>query len=491
MLSILTKSPFASRGGNLSLESGYRASSREADGTDLDDGHTLFRLSGRYAGTVGERFGWKLSGDYLTGQEWRHRDPAEPTSLPGRQCNAQFGCRDFDLEKWGVDLRADYRPSADGELVGAYGRTTAVSLIEYTGIGAAQAKDWTYDYFQARGRWRRLFAQVFLNRSNSGNESSASSDGTFLLRDGSPIVDKSRVWAAQAQHGVPFGDRFDLIYGIDYTYTDARTEGTINGRNEDDDYIRQVGGYSHGALAITDRVELMGALRVDRHSRLPDLVWSPRAALVFNPTETHNLRFTYNRAFSTPSNNNLFLDIVAGELPGGFYQVRALGVPEVGFHFRGFCGQGGVDDLCMRSPFPGTPAGAFPALAAPLWPVAAGVFSQVVTLDPSRVPEPLRPFIQQIVSALGQTPAPGLTQVGTQLRRLDPTAEVFNNISADQVLDVEQIKPTISNVLEVGYKGIFEGRFRLSVDGWYERKQNFVGPLIVESPNVFLELAST
>ncbi|HEX9755619.1 MAG TPA: TonB-dependent receptor, partial [Gemmatimonadales bacterium] len=494
VLSVLTKSPFTSRGGILSLESGYRSSSRDAGGADLDDGHTVFRLSGRYAGTVGERLGLKASGDYITGQEWRYRDPAEPTSLPGRQCTAQFGCRDFDLEKWGVDLRADYRPAADAELVGAYGRSTAVNLIEYTGAGAAQAKDWSYDYFQLRGRWRRLFAQAFLNRSNSGNESATSTDGTFLLRAGDPIVDKSRVWAAQVQHGIPFGERFDLIYGVDYTYTDARTEGTINGRNEDDDYIREIGGYGHGALAITDRVELVGALRVDRHSRLPDLVWSPRAALVVSPTETQNLRVTYNRAFSTPTSNNLFLDLRAGSIPLGpglAYTVRLLGVPEAGFHFRGYCGQGGVDDLCMRSPFPGTPATAFPALAAPLWPIAAGGFAQVVSADPTKVPALLRPFTQQIVTALGQTPAPGPTQVGTQLRRLDISAGVFNDIGADQVIDVEQLKPTISNVLEVGYKGIFQGRFRLSVDGWYERKENFIGPLIVESPNVFLDLLTT
>ena len=59
----------------------------------------------------------------------------------------------------------------------------------------------------------------------------------------------------------------------------------------------------------------------------------------------------------------------------GPYTVRALGVPEAGFHFRGYCGAGGVDNLCMRSPFPGTPPGALPAQAAALWLVAAGALA--------------------------------------------------------------------------------------------------------------------
>jgi iron complex outermembrane receptor protein len=42
----------------------------------------------------------------------------------------------------------------------------------------------------------------------------------------------------------------------------------------------------------------------------------------------------------------------------------------------------------------------------------------------------------------------------------------------------------------VGYKGDIANRLRLSVDLWREQKRNFVGPLIVETPNVFLDRAS-
>jgi outer membrane receptor for ferrienterochelin and colicins len=476
VLSIITKSPITSPGTSVSLETGYRVASRNAADTKLDGGHSVLKAGFRHAGRVSERFGYKISGEYLTAEEWKSRDPAEPTSLPGRQCSAEFGCRNFNLEKYGFDVRLDWRPVPDAEIVGAVGRTTALSLIEYTGIGAAQADGWRYDYAQLRGRWNKLFAQVFQNRSDAGSDSPSDRTGSFLLRDGNPIVDKSRVTGVQAQYGVELaGGREDVIFGVDYTFTDPRTLGTINGRNEDTDNIKEIGGYASSTTRLTDHLDLIAALRVDKHSRLKRAVWSPRAALLVMPTPLHSLRFTYNRAFSTPTSNNLSLDILAGM--AGPYRVRALGVPRTGFGFRGFCGTGGVDNLCMwPGPFPGTPAAALPANAALLWPVAVGAVR--AALPPA------------VGGALASTPAP-TTQVGTQLRRLDPTARVFVDVGASTVRDVAPLEPTISNVLEVGYKGIVNNRFRLSVDAYYEKKENFVGPLIVESPNVFLDPATT
>jgi iron complex outermembrane receptor protein len=486
VLSIITKSPLNSQGTNISLESGFRAGSRDAAGTSLDNSKGIFRVAGRHAGKVGDKFGYKVSGEYLTGQEWQSNDPAEPRTLDGRSCNAETGCRNFDINKWTAEARFDYRPSETSEIIGSFGRTNAIDLIEYTGIGAAQAHNWHYDYAQVRARFDRFFAQVFQNRSNSGNSDlSNPPEGSFLLRDGNPIVDNSRVTAFQVQHGFGLGERQDFIYGVDFAYTDARTQGTINGRNEADDEIKEIGAYLHSSTTLTDQLELVTAVRLDRHSRLgepgnlvrlEDAVFSPRAALVFQPAEFHNFRVTYNRAFSTPSNNNLFLDIVAAQ--AGPYKVRALGVPEDGFNFRaGHCGAGGVDNLCMfPGPFPGVPTQAIPAQAALLWAVAAGAVAPSLPGGAGAI--------------LVAIPAP-TTQVGTQLRRLDPTTRTFNDVSPSTVVDVGRMEPTITNAFEVGYKGILDGKFRLSVDVWYQKKENFVGPLIVESPNVFLDFAST
>ena len=314
VLSITTRSPISAPGTTVGIESGYRSDSRQPDGATFDGGGGLVRATVRSAVRFSEKFGVKISGEYLKGTEWRMRDSAEPTSLPqpGRPaipglesgtCNAQTGCRDFDLEKYNFDARVDLRPSASSELIVAAGTTNAGSLIEYTGIGAAQARDWRYSYAQVRFRANRLFVQGFGNFSNAGD--------SFLYRSGDPIVDESRVYGFQAQHGLDFGNTESLLYGLDYAYTDARTEGTINGRNEADDTIREIGAYIHSTTRFSPKFDLVLALRWDDHSRLDDSHLSPRAALVYKPSPDQSFRFTYNRAFSTPSNNNLFLDIVA------------------------------------------------------------------------------------------------------------------------------------------------------------------------------------
>ncbi len=500
VLAITTKSPFTSAGTSLTFETGVRNSSRrpeDATGGSFDDGHAVWRAGLRHAGTLGEKVGYKISGEYLKGEDWRMRDPAEPTSLPlpGRPaipgfdpsaCNTTTGCRDFEIEKYNLDGRMDVRLSDRAQLIAAGGTVNAGNLIEYTGIGAGQARDWRYSFGQVRLRYDKLFVQGFGNFSNAGD--------TFLFRDGNPIKDNSRVFGVQAQHGADFGGWQSLLYGVDYTHTDARTSNTINGRNEDDDTITELGGYVHSTTRVTPELDLVAAIRVDRHNRLRDadgsidLNISPRAALVWKPAELHTLRLTYNRAFSTPSNNNLFLDIVAGSLSPAPFNVRALGVPETGFHFRGYCGAGGVSDLCMRVPWTGGPAVPVPAVAAPFWTIAREV---VIAQLPTALPDPLKPLAAQITTAMRGILPPTPQQVGTALRTLDPTALVFNTTDPNAVADIDPMRVELSTVLEAGYQGVIQDRFRLAGNVWYERKKDFVGPLIVESPNVFLDLAGT
>src|SRR5262245_43907059 len=432
VLAITTRSPISSPGTTVGIESGYRSDSRQPDGATYDGGAGMVRLTGRTALRLSEKFGVKVSGEYLKGTEWRMRDPAEPTSLPlagqpaipgleAGACNAETGCRDFDLEKWNLDARVDVRPSSSSELIVNAGTTNAGSLIEYTGIGSAQARDWRYTYGQARFRWNNLFVQGFGNFSNAGD--------SFLFRSGQAIVDESRVYGAQAQHGFNLGDKESLLYGVDYAYTDARTAGTINGRNEDDDDIREVGAYVHSTTRFSPKLDLVLALRWDDHSRLDDSHLSPRAAIVYKPSPDQSFRVTFNRAFSTPSNNNLFLDIFAARnISGSPFNVKALGVPETGFHFRGYCGAGGVSDLCMRSPWPGTPNAAIPAQAASLWGVARAIVQQQLANNPN-LPAQAKAAIAAALNAMN----PNATQVGTALRTLNTTSATFEPTTPDAV----------------------------------------------------------
>jgi iron complex outermembrane receptor protein len=63
----ITKSPFTSQGTILTVDGGT---------------HSLFRVSGRYAGLAGDKVGFKLSGEYFTASDFGFTDPGEPTVFP-------------------------------------------------------------------------------------------------------------------------------------------------------------------------------------------------------------------------------------------------------------------------------------------------------------------------------------------------------------------------------------------------------------------------
>lgn len=74
------------------------------------------------------------------------------------------------------------------------------------------------------------------------------------------------------------------------------------------------------------------------------------------------------------------------------------------------------------------------------------------------------------------------------IRSLDPETGMF--LDVEDVKDVDPLKPTITQTYEVGYKGILMNILAFSVDVYHSRINNFIGPLFVETPNVFLDPAS-
>ena len=296
VLHIITKSPFTSQGTMLTVDGGTRS---------------LFRGSARHAGLIGDKFGFKLSGELFQATDFKFEDPGEPTNFPSAAPAGRAGQpndRDFDLQRWLGEARFDFRPNENSEYVTTFGTSKIGSGLEYTGAnGTAFAKNWTYTSIQQRARIGRLFAQVFMNMSDAGNEDSLSLDGTYLLRSGQPIVDQSRSLAAQLQHGLALGAKWDFVYGVDYISTNPRTGNTINGRNEEIDDVREIGGYIQSTTRLSPKFDFVAALRVDNNDQVEGLQTSPRAALIFKPNETQNFRFTYNRAFQTPGNFTWFL----------------------------------------------------------------------------------------------------------------------------------------------------------------------------------------
>jgi outer membrane receptor for ferrienterochelin and colicins len=556
VIHFITRSPIDDPGMDFALTTGLRqqksfnqdASILTPAGTfapaNFSQGNTdefTWQLEGRLAfKTDNDKFGVKLSGSYFTGLDYNYIDPSEknqqsialgcqalnynPTEGPclnfmgdlgsgdldqlrirvdnvagGTQGEASIGdptgpltfvnnsARDPDLKRWGLDLRTDFRPNPETSIVLSGGHVDAINSVDLTGIGAGQVQNWGSWYAQGRFNWKRLFGQVFWNKNDN--------DNTYLLRSGRPLVDKSYQVVAQLQHGFNINPQHGLTYGFDYLYTKPQSEGTINGRHEDDDNVTEIGGYVQYDGRLSPKWNLVAAARLDDHNRLTDPVFSPRAAIVFSPTPERSIRASYNRAFSTPNTLNLFLDLSAQPIPLGgpfFYDARAQGVSESGFQFNR--DSNGVPmhmspfnplvctlnpGSCAGQTNPGSPREYLPSTTAQLWREAVSV---VAANDAAAG------------ALLALIAAPGATDIPVVGATLNTESGTFVNPVLDlrTIQDVPALDPTIWQTFEVGYKGLLLGsNLLLGANAYYTDVDQFVSSLQTFTPNVFLPEAPT
>ncbi|MBX3173645.1 MAG: TonB-dependent receptor [Gemmatimonadaceae bacterium] len=471
VLHVITKSPFQSQGTSLTLDGGERS---------------LFRVAGRHAGVFGNnKFGYKLSGEFFRANDFEYNDPNEPatysatdTRIPTSR-RGQAVARDFDLSKIGMEARLDWRPNEDTEAITTFGYSKIGNAIEITTtFGAAQAQNWSYTNFQQRFRHKKFFAQVFYNASNSGNADANDDNGTFYLRSGIPVVDKSTVLVGQVQQGLQLGST-KLTAGLDVISTTPQTEGTIMGRNEDDDGILETGAYLQVTQPLSEKFDFLGAVRADANSRIEGTQFSPRAAILYKATPTQNFRFTFNRAFGSPASFSMFLDQWSGQTANlgpavnnpatGNTEVRIFGNPsKEGWQYNRSCttGQASALGLCMRNNAYGAAPGAI---------AGSAVFPQLM----GTLVAPGTPLALALAAGIPGLPAPQVANIAAGLGALVPTNTqaplLLRNVLAgnavtpfSSAVDLSPLGANFSNTWEIGYKGIIGDKMRLAIDYWYQ-----------------------
>ena len=501
VMHIITRSPFTSGGTNVNVGLGERS---------------VRKVGMRHAGAASDRLGYKVSAQYYTGTDWEYEDPVE---VQARVANPAIKPRSFDIERQSAEARLDYRASDDLTAILSAGYNKG-DQIELTGLGAGQAQDWAYNYVQLRLLYKNWFAQVFQNGSDAGD--------TFTLRDGQPIVDKSKLTAFQLQHSAALGARQRFTYGADVLLTRPDTEGTITGGNEDYDQTNEFGAYVQSETALSEMLDLVVALRYDDHNRIPEGEISPRAGLVFKPKETQILRLTYNHAFSTPSSSNLYLDIRSSQDPFGIgaafapvlgfapaIDIRAQGTYREGFasgwtfarsdngrpkfrsSFAPVAGMDPADYIDLGDPvFTNVMwglgrGGVLSALNTPLFMGLAA--TQIGILQELEKAE-AEVAAQQLLGGLDALLPEQLTGLDNALLMLnlekvaagDPAP--FDPVA--DVIDVPLTRSTTTETFELGYKGIVGEKLVVAADLYHTRIKDFVSPIQVQTPNVFLDPAS-
>lgn len=473
VIHFITKDPFTHPGTTIQVSGGEQS---------------LLGVQFRHAGVLGpsRKLGYKVTGMYGTADDWP-MDPADPALA------RDLTPRRTEYEKLNVNGSLEYRLTEKASLIanGGYSTLTAAVL---SGIGNLQADGFGYTYGQVRFVYDRFFAQAYLNKNETGDSFVYGQDfGGDGIPD--PVVDKSTLLNLQSQYDFDLGSRTNVIVGADAEFTRPKTEGTIIGRNEGET-ITEAGAYAQTLVRVDPKLDLTLALRGDYNNVADDFQVSPRAAVVFKPTNSHSFRVSYNRAFSSPSTNSMFLDIIAGQIPGTNIMIRGRGTGQ-GFSwernpaFEALAGS----DLVASSLNPAT-LGAKTPLGLPLDAVYASMYAGVNAIPNATLQAMLAqaginvpaPLIPQLKALLAPGTNPGQTNVQGFSRgilgKLNLTTLGVDIVSG--LDDLQPLEATTTQSVEVGYKGILGPRLIVAVDAYYTKKKNFVGPLLMETPFVIV-----
>ena len=464
VLHVITKTPFESQGTSISVDGGNQ---------------DLFRISGRHAGVFGPKkeFGYKLSAEQFSATDFEYKDPNEPatwpSTAPAGRANQPL-VRDYALRRTSGEARLDYKPNNNIENILTGGFSKFGSGIELTtAFGAAHAKNWTYMNVQDRFKYKDFFAQVFYNGNNSGNETPTDLNGSYYIRTGVPVVDKSTVLVGQVQQAFNVRD-WKFVSGVDYISTKPKSEGTIFGRNEGPGRnisLLETGAYLQGAYPLATDVEMTVALRGDQNDRMEGTQFSPKIAFTYKQNPTTNWRASFSRAFNSPASFSFFLDQISNPTVAPGFALRAIGnPPKEGWKFDRSCSAAINGGLCMRSPWVGGGTSVVASSAANAFP---GFVSQLGTVAASLPDAPFggaagkAQFIglfNAVIKPVLSASAPTSAQIGTVLR-IGSAA-----VTPASVKDAGALSPSFDNTWEVGYKAILNDRIRVAVDAWYSVK---------------------
>jgi iron complex outermembrane receptor protein len=469
----ITKDPFEDQSTKLTVSAGERGSRF---------------MSFRDAFAPTDKFAFKFTGSFGQADDWE-LDPDDPTDAAQLASDVPGTSRSYAYKKANMNAMFVLKPEDDLTFTATMGFSRLDATV-LSGIGTVQADGFGYTYGQLRMQAGRFFAQTYVTKNDAGD--------SFVYGTGSLVVDKSRQINAQAQYDFDMRDgKQNFILGVDYDNTSPDTEGTIYGRNEEDDNISEFGSYIQSATKIGEKLDLTLALRGDYNNIIDEFQVSPRVALVAKANAANTFRATYNRAFSSPGNNSLFLDIVAQRIAftsDKFLIARGRGARD-GYTFNAARSQGGITahslipvDGLWNQPVIQFGAAGVPTKNVPLLPLYGIMHSGLAAMPAGDLANVLfangvgvrdgggnlvAPLPAQMVSALvaGLAPQAGVLPQG-----------LTSSILSGAPVDVPVLGQTTTQTFELGYKGLINNKMLFAVDFYQTTKEDFVGPLRVETP---------
>ncbi len=273
---------------------------------------TFVDVQARQAGVFGGgRFGYKLTGEYQRADDFENRNIYAPIAAGGAP-SPEIGA-DFTTNVGRVGGALVYYLPSGGrfELTGGFSQSNALGI---TNVGRNQLVDWQYRLGQLKFSHPNWFAQVYRTESRSGDTyqlngfaqnrlrfPAISDDSVKSLSD---FPAEGDLTAAELQNTFELrqlnGTRITWGGQFRHDRVSSDRQWLLDRKTGEDITIDQIGGYAQLEVPVTSWLRVVGAGRYDKHDNY-DAQFSPKAGVVLAPATDQAVRFTFNRAFKSPT----------------------------------------------------------------------------------------------------------------------------------------------------------------------------------------------
>lgn len=294
VVNIITKNPKEYAGNSILVRGGNQS---------------LFTTQFRSSNMLSDKFGYKISGEYFRAEDF---DQSVQLIAGGTETGI-FTNPNNDIENNVFSGSLYYFPSDNTEISLSGGRAVA-NYVNQSNIGPLQVDDFTFWYYQGRASFSNFlnFGSAFLQVNYTENDAKntynletvaqavAGGMSEAAAIEAATFFDKPTRLTAEFQHNVEFVDNNFITWGTQFTDTKPDSGGTFlsDGPNGEQIQIKEFGAYIQYENEMVKDVNLTVSARYDDNDNFGSQV-SPKFSLSFTPS-THNFRFAWNQAFSSP-----------------------------------------------------------------------------------------------------------------------------------------------------------------------------------------------
>jgi len=274
---------------------------------ELTGGNRSYRdLQGRYA-WAGGAFGFKASGEYQSANDFSNvlnYGPVAPrTTRTAEQpvdWNTSVARGNGSLVWYGAPGRLEFN--------GGYAK---VDGIGQTSVGRNQLIGYNAGHLQLRFANPRVYANAYRIETGSGDTYAINAYSQNKLafptltddsiKNVSGFPGGGSLTAAEIQGNYELlGTRLVAGGQIRHDQVSSKRRWLSDRLTGEDVKINQKGVYAQTETPLGPMLRLVMAARYDDHERYSEQ-FSPKAALLLTPVESHTFRFSFNRAFKSPS----------------------------------------------------------------------------------------------------------------------------------------------------------------------------------------------